>query len=364
MLKKVLLAVLTLFISVSSDSEGAGSVEIDRPSVDTSVEAAASISMQAPGPADPGRKTVETQEKETDESLKISMSFAGDCTLGTDASFPYKASFPYVLARNNYDYAYFFGGVREVFQSDDLSMVNLETTLTDAGKPAKKEFRFKGEPAYAEILQTASVEVVNIANNHTMDYLQEGFDDTLAALEKAGVEYSGWEYAPRMDVKGVKVAFIGYTAWDADVRGKLKESLKQAREEAQIVIVSLHWGRERVYTPDGGQISLAHFCIDNGADAVIGHHPHVLQEVECYKKRYIAYSLGNFCFGGNRNPSDKDSMIFRNVFELRQGKLVKAEAEILPCSISSSPNINDYRPVLLHGSEKDRVLAKIKKTGW
>lgn len=363
MLRRVLLFVLSLIITILLGTTGVSAVENKEKAAqpDTTVEIAAEPAQR---PVAARNETVRQQKPAEKENVKITLSFAGDCTLGTDTSFLYKYSFPYVLAENNNDYAYFFSGVKQIFEADDLTLVNLETTLTEATKPANKKFRFKGDPSYIRILEEASVEVVNIANNHTMDYLKKGFDDTLSVLKNAGVEYSGREYMPCITVKGVKVAFIGYTAWDEGVREKLRESIRQAKTEAQIIIVSLHWGRERVYVQDEEQVSLAHFCIDNGADAVIGHHPHVLQGVEYYKGRYIAYSLGNFCFGGNRNPSDKDSMIFRNIFELTRGKLTKTEAEILPCSISSSKNINDYRPVLLDGTERERVLDKIKKTGW
>lgn len=380
MLRRMLLLALTFIITIMPGSTGAEAVEnmeSDKPPEAAVTIPAAPVEdtaalMHVALVEEPAAEVIGMVEPQNPEkpvpvieySLKIAVSFAGDCTLGTDPSFSYKTSFPFVLAKNHNDYSYFFSGVKQVFQSDDLTLVNLETTLTDASWPATKKFRFKGDPSYAKILKEASVEVVNIANNHTMDYLQEGFDDTLSALKIAGVEYSGREYVPRIAVKGIKVAFIGYTAWDVKVREEIRESLKKVKSEAQIAIVSLHWGRERVYIQDQEQVSLAHFCIDNGADAVIGHHPHVLQGVECYRQRYIAYSLGNFCFGGNSNPADKDSMIFRNVFELMQGKLMGVDAEIIPCSISSSKNINDYRPELLYGKEKDRVLEKIKKTGW
>lgn len=374
MLRKVLLLVLTLIIAALFESAGVMARENIRPDIQPEVPVTIAAAPLE-GTVAAGLEKVETSQlapgklllvkkPQLIESVKICISFAGDCTLGTDSSFSYKASFPQVLAGKNNDYTWFFSGVKEVFQTDDLTLVNLETTLTDASKPAKKKFRFRGDPSYTRILKEASVEVVNIANNHTMDYLQKGFDDTLSALKNAGVEYSGREYVPCITVKGVKVAFIGFTAWDEDVRVKIRESIKQASTAAQIIIVSLHWGGERVYAPDEEQISLAHFCIDNGADAVIGHHPHVLQGVEYYKQKYIAYSLGNFCFGGNSNPTDKDSMIFRNVFEISQGKLTGVKAEIVPCSISSSKNINDYRPEILYGKEKDRVMTKIKKTGW
>lgn len=363
MLRRTLLVTLTFIITILFGSTGSIAVE-NTASIKNPEAADVTITAPVAEPVAPKPETVNNLKPLLEEKTKISISFAGDCTLGTDPSFSHKASFPQVLMDKKYDYGWFLSGVKQIFQSDDLSLVNLETTFTNASKPAIKKFRFKGDPSYVRILKEASVEVVNIANNHTMDYLQKGFDDTVNALKKAGVEYSGRDYVPCIYVKGVKVAFIGYTAWDSEVKEKLHKSILQAKGEAQLIIVSLHWGTERVYVQDKEQISLAHFCIDSGADAVIGHHPHVLQGVEYYKKRYIAYSLGNFCFGGNSNPTDKDSMIFKNVFELVQGKVIGVDAEIMPCSISSTKNINDYRPELLYGKEKDRVLGKIKKTGW
>ena len=87
---------------------------------------------------------------------------------------------------------------------------------------------------------------------------------------------------------------------------------------AQIIIVNFHWGIEKQYTPDENQKALAHLAIDEGADLVIGHHPHVLEGIEKYNGKYICYSLGNFCFGANRNPKDKDTMIFQQTFTLKQ----------------------------------------------
>jgi hypothetical protein len=329
------------------------------------------------------------QQKDTE----INISFAGDCTLGTDTSFGYSNSFPYRLSLVKNDYSYFLSNVKSVFENDDLTLVNLETTLTTANKPATKKFRFKGDPSYVKILNEGSIEAVNIANNHIHDYLDKGFDDTVEALDKAGISYSGWENTAYIAVKDVKIALIGYTAWDDRLRERLSKSIDVARKNAQIVIVSMHWGKERVNLADESQKALAHFCIDKGANAVIGHHPHVIQGVEQYKSGYIAYSLGNFCFGGNSNPSDKDSIILRLNFKVdrdvqdmdkeetinarrnivnTKGDVVntrrnivntkgdvKIKAEIIPCSISSVKNINDYHPTILEGDDKERVLKRI-----
>ena len=109
------------------------------------------------------------------------------------------------------------------------------------------------------------------------------------------------------------------------------------------------------------QKDAAHAAIDAGADLVLGHHPHVLQGIEKYNGRYICYSLGNFCFGGNKNPSDKDTMIFQQTFTFENGNLLDdSNINIIPCSLSSSGKKNDYKPRVLKGSEKDRVMKKIQ----
>lgn len=295
------------------------------------------------------------------KEVKLVLSFAGDCTLGTDEDFAYANSFPEVLKRQNNDYSYFFSGVRHIFEGDDLTLVNLETTLTKAANKAGKTFRFKGKPDYVNILKAGSVEMVNISNNHIHDYLQQGFDETLQTLKSAGVAYSGEGNIAYYYIKGKKIASIGYTGWDMSITKSLRSNIQKARQNADLVIVSFHWGKERTYYPDSVQTKLGRFSIDAGADIVLGHHPHVIQGIELYKGRYIVYSLGNFCFGGNSNPTDKDSMIFRSEFTFEDEKLIDCSGEIIPCSISSVSYINDYRPVVLEGARGQKVLDRIYK---
>ncbi len=325
------------------------------PAPSETADAGLDTPMATPAP------TPEPTEKPNIEPIKVCISFAGDCTLGSDTSFGYTNSFTERLAKEKNNYSYFFDKVKSVFREDDLTLVNLETTLTDAEKPAVKKFRFKGKPAYVNILKEGFVEAVNIANNHIRDYLDRGFSETIKTLDDAGIKYTGWNNTAYFDVKGITIGLLGFTGWDMNMEESLKAALTKASNKADIVIVSFHWGTERSYYPDKGQIRLAHFCIDNGANIVIGHHPHVLQGIEEYKKGYIAYSLGNFCFGGNKNPKDKDTMIFQGIFTLLDGKLLKTEAAVIPCSISSVSGYNNYQPVILEGKEKDRVLKKIEK---
>ena len=300
----------------------------------------------------------ELDEEEVQETT-ITISLAGDCTLGTDESFSYINSFPYRFEKVKGDYSYFFKGVREIFEKDDLTLVNLETTFTTGRKKADKKFRFKGDPAYVNILKEGSVEAVNIANNHIYDYLERGFKDTLEALDSAGISYSGEGYTAYFDIKGLTIASLGYRGFSGSIKEQVGIDIKKARDNADIVIVSFHWGQERSNYPNAIQLELGRYAIDQGADLVAGHHPHEIQGREKYKNRDIVYSLANFCFGGNRNPSDKDTFIFQSAFTFKGKELISVKGKVIPCQVSSVKEINDYQPTILEGGDKERVLKRI-----
>lgn len=241
----------------------------------------------------------------------------------------------------------------------------MEGTLTTEEQREDKTYAFKGPPEYAAILSGSSVEAANLANNHSRDYGEKSYTDTITALEGAGIATFGFERADVMEIKGVKVGLTGIyeLAEHMEKKQQVKENIAALKEAgAQLIIVNFHWGIEREYVPNDTQKALARLAIDEGADLVIGHHPHVLQGVEKYKGRYIAYSLGNFCFGGNSNPEDKDTMIFQQTFTITKDGVKKDEAiNMIPCSLSSANGYNDYCPVPLEGSEKERVLNKIEE---
>jgi hypothetical protein len=307
-------------------------------------------------------QTEKPTEKPTEsEPVEILLTFAGDCTIGTDESFSYVHSFPWRFEKVGRDYSYFFKGVQSIFQKDDLTLVNLETTLTTAKKKARKAFRFKGEPSYVNILTEGSIEMVNISNNHIYDYLKQGFDETLEVLDKAGIKYSGEGYIAYHESKGINIASIGYNGWSTGIQKALARDIAAAREKAELVIVSFHWGKERSYYPNSTQTTLGRYAIDQGADIVVGHHPHVIQGIDKYKGRYIVYSLGNFCFGGNRNPADKDTFVFQNKFVFQDGALTESQGIVHACSLSSVKHVNDFQPTLLPGEDRDRVIKRILK---
>ena len=321
---------------------------------------------------DPGQAsdlTIEQQSEEENqteqeaEPVSITISAAGDCTLGTDENFNASTSLNAYYDSNGP--AYFFQNVKSIFDADDLTIVNMEGTLTESTSRQDKTYAFKGPAEYTQILTDGGVEAANLANNHSRDYGEQSYTDTIAALDAAGITSFGYDRTAVMDVNGVKVGLVG-TYELADGMGcedEMISNIKAVEEQgAQIVIVSFHWGLERENYPTENQVNLAHSAIDNGADLVLGHHPHVLEGIEVYNGKNIVYSLGNFCFGGNSNPSDKDTMIFQQTFTVQNGELVEDNVtNIIPCSISSDSSYNNYQPTPLEGDEADRVKGRIEE---
>ena len=315
------------------------------------------ITTEAATEATTEQEKKNTTKKKKNETIKITISAAGDCTLGIDSR--YNNSFNTYYNRKGS--AYFFKKVKKVFNKDDITIVNFEGTLTNSTNRANKKFTFKGPASYAKILKKGSIEVVNIANNHSKDFGTTGFDDTKATLKKNKIPYCYYGTIAYKKVNGVKVAFLGFNQLSGVTKQQVKAGIAQAKKKkAKIIIVSFHWGIERDYYPSGNQKSMGRYAISEGADLVLGHHPHVLQGIEKYKGRYIVYSLGNFCFGGNTNPSDKDTMIFQQTFYIKNGKLMKKnDAKVIPCSLSSVSYTNDYQPKVLSGSSKTRLIQKL-----
>lgn len=336
-----LLFILLLAVTSSSITTLAAA-----PATQTSTEAEASTKNTA-------------GKKKKNKSIKITISAAGDCTLGVDSR--YNNTFNNYYKRKGS--AYFLKKVKKVFSKDDVTIVNLEGPFTNATSRASKTFTFKGPASYAKILKKGSVEVVNVANNHTFDYGRKGYSDTLKTLRKNKIKYCRNGSIAYKTVKGVKIAFLGFNQLEGITSSDVKKGIQKARKQkAKIIIVSFHWGIERDYYPSAIQKSLGRAAIRDGATLVLGHHPHVLQGIERYRGRYIVYSLGNFCFGGNTNPSDKDTMIFQQTFTIKNGKVAKnKDIKVIPCSLSSSSYTNDYQPRILSGKSRKRVLQKINK---
>ena len=296
------------------------------------------------------------------EPTEYVLSFVGDCCLANQKGWSPKEYFLGTVGEN-YDYP--FAGVREYFENDDCTFINLENPLTDGGSPSGKQFVFKGPTAYTAILTQGNVEFANVANNHAMDYGQSGYDDTIAALEGAGILYSEDGHTTVFTTdSGLTIGV--YAELYPENADSIPDAIAALREAgAELVIVCVHWGQEYYYKPNELQVKIGHAAIDAGADIVYGHHSHILQPVEEYNGGIIYYSLGNFCFGGNTNPEDKDTAILQQtVIREPDGSIRLGELNIIPCSLSSIDRYNDFQPTPLDPESEayTRTLSKLDGT--
>ncbi|HNX61145.1 MAG TPA: CapA family protein [Candidatus Limiplasma sp.] len=293
-------------------------------------------------------------EGETD----VVLTFAGDCTLGGERAGGKR--FAGVMEKNGY--AYPFANLQGLFDSDDLTMVNLEGVLSDErSDKVRKKFNFIGKPEFAEILTQGNVECVTLANNHALDYGERGKRDTVSALTAKAIAYCDEQNVTILEKDGVR---IGFTAsglqLNRDTYLKQAQALKALGCAA--IVHNMHTGEEYADTLTPNQQRTAEFLSDNGAALVVGHHPHVAQGIALYGKTYVAFSLGNCVFGGNSDPDDYDACVLRATLRFRNGTLASETIVLWPIRVSGTRGRNDYQPVLLSGEDAKRVLDKMQKT--
>jgi poly-gamma-glutamate synthesis protein (capsule biosynthesis protein) len=291
------------------------------------------------------------------DSNKVILFFTGDVTLANHFERHVGDSLDYAFNQLKW------------FSEADLSMVNLENPLTTRGKPIDKKFTFRAKPSYAKMLKDAGIDIVTLANNHMYDYGPDGLDDTIDTLRAEGIYFVGAGrniYEARHPVifyiKGLRIAYFGYYGTSKhsesypaqeDSSGTalrqlpiIKEDIEKYRDRVDYIIVNLHWGIEKAEYPGADQMEFAHQVIDYGADMIVGHHPHVLQGIEKYKDKIIAYSLGNFIFGGNSRIA-YDTAVLK--IELTKD---------MPIGVSVIPvNVTYWQPKMMDG-EKGRELIR------
>lgn len=291
----------------------------------------------------------------------VVINFAGDVTFANHFEY-------YVGTRWNYPFEKF-----PEFAKADLSMVNLENPLTRRGTPAEKQFNFRARPEYVRVLKAGGVDIVNLANNHMYDYSEQGLFDTIDFLDRAGIRHIGagkdLTHAREpvlLNIKGVRIAFLAYYGLrkhsgshpaTADSAGTalrnlsyIKQDIRAIRDSVDVLIVNFHWGIEKEHVPQTEQIHFAHKTIRYGADLIVGHHPHVLQGIEKYRNGLIAYSLGNFIFGGNSRKHEKTAVLQIQI-DTHSKKITSYK--MLPVQV-------DYwQPRLLSGFQKQALLDSL-----
>jgi poly-gamma-glutamate synthesis protein (capsule biosynthesis protein) len=259
------------------------------------------------------------------------------------------------------DYGYVFAKTQQYFEDDDFTMANFECVLSDYDVASAKNFTFRASPDYVNLLTEGSVEFVTLGNNHVLDYGDQGYADTKGALDSAGVAYAGRdESAVYTTESGLKIGVYAVSFGTVD---QIKAGIAALKDEgAEFIIAALHWGDEGSYDINADQTEQGHAAIDAGANVVYGSHPHTLQPIEKYNGCYIFYSMGNWSFGGNTNPRDKDTFIAQlTVQRALDGTVSVTGLDIIPCASSGVENGNNYQPVPYEeGSEQyDRTLSKL-----
>ncbi len=310
----------------------------------------------------------EIQPTETQEAepliQTVTLTATGDCTLGATQTHGYAGSFHEYYDKYGQDY--FFDDVRDIFEKDDFTLVNLECVLTESTDRVEKTWNLKGKPEYVGIMTGSSVEGCSLGNNHTLDYGPQSLTDTENVLDQAGIVYGYNEHVATYTTKSrivIGIVSANLLAQTQERANYIRDGIKKLREEgADLVIACCHWGIEGDHYPNDYQKTTAHQIIDWGADAVIGNHPHVLQGVELYEGKMICYSLGNFCFGGNRNPQVKDTAIFQQTFTFVDGELQNnISAKMIPCTISSTNSVNDFQPTVASGERKATIIEELNE---
>ena len=306
----------------------------------------------------------------------VLMTFTGDCTLGSEEANRRKTdSFDSYMEKYGYDYC--FANFREMFEQDDLTIVNLEGVLSDSSyqENKKKPFRFRGPTDFAKILTGSSVEAACIANNHIMDFGAQGSKSTQEALEANGVNWFRNESYYLYEHDGIAIAFFAAdNSKYFTMRKKWISAFQELKQsgKANAIVVCIHTGLEYRGKHDKEAVDKASTMIGNGADLVIMHHPHVLQGMDIINNRTVFYSMGNFVFGGNNAIKTKPyaNMTVTSLYSMAvqvkmtfadDGTYLGQQAVIYPAYISSDPAVNYYQPLRVSAADAVPVREAIQR---
>ena len=291
----------------------------------------------------------------------VTITFTGDVTLGSEEKKRNK-DFSFDTMAANQGYEYFFANVRDFFAEDDLTVINLEGVLSDSSKQENtgKTYRFRGPTDFVNILTCSSIEACNIANNHTMDFGNQGYAATLATVQEAGLGAFGNDEIFIYEKDGIKIAFMsvnttgfnGRKSWTKEEMARLKNE-----EGVNCIVYVFHGGTEYGGVHNRIQENASRYVIDCGADLVVMHHPHVVQGFDIYKNRTICYSLGNFCFGGNKEVRALEAMVVRATLTFADdGTYLGQQLALYPANISGTNPVNNYQPLLVSGEAAEAAM--------
>lgn len=309
-------------------------------------------------PVVPEATTAPQEPTEEPAPKEAVISLIGDCTL---ASSQYDNAFDDYLNKNGM--AWPFSGTSDIFKNDIFTLANLECSFSDQELASASLFYFRAPAGNAAILAEGNVDCVTLGNNHTNDFGEQGILDTEAALDATKINWVGPNDAKVFDTEfGVKIG-VYCPGWTGLSESNIQSGISALQSAgADICIFAPHWGNEGSYQVSSNQEAYARIAIDAGAQIVCGTHPHVLQRAEEYNGGYIFYSLGNWSFGGNTSPRDRDTAIAQIKLVLqRDGTYAIDGYQFIPCSLSSTAGSNDFRPVPYENgtNEYTRTISKL-----
>lgn len=297
---------------------------------------------------------------------EITITAVGDCSYGTFLEAPSNVHFDVVFDKVGRRLDYVFQNCFSWFNTDDYTVVNNETAMTYETKHKSKPYPIKSKPEHAMILPASGIEGANLANNHTRDFFDKGYQDTLKALKDADVDAFDDGMPLIRKIGGIDTVFLGYNCM-ASVKNeallkRIVSDITRYKKDDVLVLVGVHWGYEYKQIPAEYQVRYAHSIIDAGADIIFGGHPHVLQGIELYKGKYIIYSMGDFAFGADPFLNSINTCMFRAVFAKENNRVVTKGLRIVPCYENSdgSTNRNNFQPLPLFGQNAEKVVKEIK----
>jgi poly-gamma-glutamate synthesis protein (capsule biosynthesis protein) len=256
---------------------------------------------------------------------KIILIATGDVMLGRAIN--------YKSVKDN-NFTWMWGKTADMLKNADVALINLESPIVTNCPLTTGGMTFCADPKNIEGLTYAGVDIANLANNHLNNYGQIGVENTLELLKNAGISVSGISEPVYKEINQVKLAFLGYNQFVH--LPDIGQEIKQAKGQADFVVVAFHWGEEYTDKPTAKQQELAHLAIDSGADLIIGHHPHWVQPIEVYKDKLIVYSLGNFIFDQGWSEKTKLGEIGQFTFD----KNGLTDYQLLPVRIDNSGQPN------------------------
>lgn len=298
---------------------------------------------------------------------KVTMAFTGDVIFASNVET--------ILKTNGYDYPY--REIQELLQKPDLTVANLESPITTRGDQQQKQYTYRSRPEALPAFKAAGFDVVNLANNHILDYGADGLLDTLKALDQTGILHAGAgknleeAYKPAIVEKnGIKIAFLGFShkvpdnSWKAEKSrpgttqlydpSQAIKTIKQTKEQADLVVVMAHWGDERADRPLEEHRKMARSFIDAGADLIVGTHPHVLQGLETYNGKWVVYSLGNFLFTTNDHAPTWETAVLQAECGKDGG-----------CGVSLTPLWNKYAHITrMEDTDAVKLLRRLEEASY